>query len=402
MPSIIDAKSFIEASSRRSRVSPLEADPWEDLSAMKVAVGAARLMLQRCGESNMFLNMQYSASITSRKIAIRTPPFLNEQRADSVIKKALTENQVTRHAKPAISVVLLVSPACAKAASEIRKQIYERFYCKDAQQPTTDPGDDFNAVLIITRKHLEAMFNRHTGSFVRTYYYDKLTDLRRGTRLMCLMDTRLQKDPVEDKVMTTVMQAFVAPPYVLDINSKDFTFKVVSGCLGHDLWLYPWREASLNSIEISSMNSHARTEYLHIRDFIKTYEAQKARTAAVDSDGNCYLLRSRKALPSEFSVILLHLSGGKVEGCFIGSTKEPSDVIVERIVLIGKVLRLVCPDLIVSTFTIGGISAPQVPLSQEELESLKTSTLELPKLNGRAHYATSKNIKYNTRSKVKR
>ncbi|ESU38202.1 Hypothetical protein DHA2_152513 [Giardia duodenalis] len=399
MPSIIDAKSFIEAPSRHGRASPLDADPWEDLPTMKVAVGAAQLVLQKCGESSMFLNMHYSTSVTSRKIAIRTSPFLNEKR---VSRGALAGDQgIPSHVKPAVSVILLVSSACAKAASEIRKQIYERFYCKEAQHPITDPGDDFNVVLIITRKHLEAMFNKHTGSFVRTYYYDKLTELRRGTRLMCLMDIRLQKDPVEGKVMTTLMQAFTAPPYVLDINCKDFTFKVIAGCLGHDLWLYPWREASLNSTEISLMNSHARTEYLHIRDFITTYDARKARTAAVDSDGNCYLLESRKVLPSKFSITMLHLSGGKVENCFVGSTKEPPDVIAKRIFLVGKVLRLACPDLTVSAFTVGGISAPQVPLSQEGLGSLRTSTLELPKLDGRTHPMSSRDTKHNKRSKVK-
>ena len=399
MPSIVDARSLTKVTSNHRSTSLSEDDLWEDLTHMKMAVEAAQVVLRKCGENNMFLNVHYSSSTTSRKIAVKTPPFSTGKYA---ARKLSNEGlATTTPVKPTTSVVLLTSSACTKAASEIRQWVYERFYRTEGQGGATSPGDDLDAVIIITRRHLEAMLNKHTNSFVRTYYYDKLAELRRSTQLMCLMDTRLQKDPVDDKVMTMVTQMFVAPPYVLDINCKDFTFKVISGCLGHDMWLYPWREASFSSAEISSMKSHARAEYLHIRNFIKDYEAQKVRTAAVDSEGNCYLLQNRKGLPIEFSVAVLHLHGGKVENCFVGSAGEPSDVIVKRISLIGRVLRLVCPDFIVSAFTVGGILAPQVPLSREGLELLKTSVPELPMLDGRTHPVSSIDAK-NKRSKVKR
>lgn len=396
MPLIIDVKALTTADSGYSRTSKLESDPWEDISYMKMAVDAARLVLRRCEERNLFLTLHCSTSATSRKIAVKVPSFSSEPHVnDRRFPKKSTE--VT---KTATSVVLLASSTSAKAASEIRKDVYERLY-RNEDQTHADPSDDFNDIIIITRKHLDAMFNKHTGSFVRTFYYDKLTELRRTARIMCIMDTRLQKDPVEEKVMSMMMQMFITPPYVLDINNKSFTFKVVSGCLGHDMWLYPWREASLSPTEISSMNSHARTEYLHIRNFITVYETQKERTAAVDSDGNCYLLGSKKDLPTKFSVTMLHLNGGKIENCFVGSIREDSDIIVERIVLIGKILKLVCPDLKASVFAIGGVTAPHVPLSQEGLELLTSSTLELPKLEGRTHPIACVDNKRAKRSKVK-
>lgn len=396
MPSIIDVKSLAAAGSSCSRASPLEADPWEDIPHMKMVVDAARLVLLRCEESNMLLTMRCSTSATSRKIAIKVPSFSSGRHASS----GKLPNKNTEAIKATTSVVLLASSACTKAASEIRKDVYERFHCKKGQ-PITDPSDDFNTVIVITRKHLESMFNKHTDSFVRTYYYDKLVELRRSTKLMCIMDMRLQKDPVEEKVIAMMVQLFITPPYVLDINSRSFAFKVVSGCLGYDAWLYPWREASLSPAEISAMKSHARTEYLRTRNFIETYETLKDRTAAVDSDGNCYLLGSRKDLPIEFSVAMLHLNGGKIENCFVGSVKEQSDVIADRIRLIGKALRLICPDLTISDFSIGGVMAPQVPLSKEGLESLTTSTLELPKLDGRTHPVGSADNKRHRRSKAK-